>query len=766
MAINLYSGDLSLNSNKVKQNSGIRNFVPFFSTLPSAVKSIITGSVQNKIKILLLAFCLCSPLVSSEKREMQTPERVYRVAIDGENQPFEFINDNNLADGFIPSLLRKIENASSVKFEFIPMNWEDALRALEYGTIDLVSMVYSTERTRTYEFSKPFGQIAQALFRSTNAKEIVDTTSLKGYTIGFQSGDIAANKMAHRTDFAKRFFDTKVNGLLHLNVGNIDALFCTEYVGLHFISQYKFTNIELVKGNLFTQDFDFASRKGNTEIILLLNKYIDEYTASGELKKLNAVWFPGEENNASWFQKNKEELLKISGLIGSLFLLLVLWNFSLHKKVASKTKTLRINETLYRRLFETSPAGKLLINEEGKILETNAMLCKTLGYTHEELVGKDINILAPATSHERVKKNLAMLLTGKTLDHEVVNQKKDGSQCYFHLKESVVTLPDGNKGILSVAIDISDQKRAEEEKNSYLTTLEESEEKYRTLTDTAVDIIVSYAFDGKITYLNQAGLSILNLSKNDYYGKSLFTFIPQKYHEGLKRNLREREAGFLERRISELELIDGKGNVFPIESATSPILINGTLTGFISIARDITERKLAEAKLKESEEKYRLLVENAQDMVGTLNPDGRLTYISASTKRFSGFTVTEIEGEHFSKYFADEIEKENAFALFKKIINEKETISYEFHFLPKDHDPFWVEVVAKPIIENENVAEVHFIMRNIDERKKAEEKIKTQMDELQKWYASTIGREERIIEMKKEVNELLTSAGKPRRYEA
>jgi len=85
-------------------------------------------------------------------------------------------------------------------------------------------------------------------------------------------------------------------------------------------------------------------------------------------------------------------------------------------------------------------------------------------------------------------------------------------------------------------------------------------------------------------------------------------------------------------------------------------------------------------------------------------------------------------------------------------------------FLPKDRNPFWAEVIAKPIIEDNKVVEVHCVLRNIEERKQAEEKIKAQLNELQKWYATTMGREERIIEMKKEVNALLKQLGKPKKY--
>lgn len=400
----------------------------------------------------------------------------------------------------------------------------------------------------------------------------------------------------------------------------------------------------------------------------------------------------------------------------------------------------------------------------GNVVQMNPVAEKLCGFTLTEARGKPLSevfrIINSATREVADNPVKKVLETGGIvgLANHTVLISKDGTE--HQIADSAAPIKNNNGQILGIILVFSDVT----EKYKAQKTIAESEEKYRMLAETAEDIIIVYSPAGEITYLNQAGLAITNFTKENYFGKNLLTIIPEKYHELLARNYRERKEGFLGKRVYEMELMDKAGRSFPVEIASAPIVSNGVITGFISFARDITARKLAEEKLKASEKRYRLLIENAIDLVFTVNPLGFLTYISSSAKQFGGYDEVEEIGKHFSEYLADKSMLEQFTLVFKSIIEEKKNQVVELFFLPKDRNPFWAEVIAKPIIEDNKVVEVHCILRNIEERKQAEEKIKAQLNELQKWYATTIGREERIIEMKKEVNALLKQLGKPKKY--
>ena len=174
--------------------------------------------------------------------------KVYKVAIDKEFEPYEFLNQDNAADGFTPSILLEIGNRSNVSFEFYPMTWVESIKALRNGQVDLINMIYSDERATTYEFSEPYCEITQALFHNDQIRDIVGPTSLGGYKVGFQKDDISLSYMDSVSNSKRYLFDTKLDGFLQLNIGKIDAFFCAEQVGINLISKYKLKNIDLACG--------------------------------------------------------------------------------------------------------------------------------------------------------------------------------------------------------------------------------------------------------------------------------------------------------------------------------------------------------------------------------------------------------------------------------------------------------------------------------------------------------------------------------------
>jgi len=369
-----------------------------------------------------------------------------------------------------------------------------------------------------------------------------------------------------------------------------------------------------------------------------------------------------------------------------------------------------------------------------------------------------LDVISSSEDRKKAKANFDRALNGERFILEEEYGDENLLRTFYRDYYNPIINSKGNIiGVSIFVIDLTKNKLAEK-------TLAESEEKYRTLTETAGDIIITYTPTGSITYLNQAGLSFASLTKEDYLGKNLLQFIPQKYHETLARNFRERQEGFLGRRIFEIELLDKNNKLIPFEVASSPVLSNGIIKEFITIARDITERKLSEEKLRTSERKYRMLVENAHDLVFTINVEGVITYVSPSAKEFGGYDEGDGLGQHFSEFVADKSQLEYLSLGFKEIIELKKKQVIELLYLPKNRKPFWTEVTANPMIENNQVSDIYCVLRNIEERKKAEEKINAQLLELQKWYASTLGREERIIEMKKEVNALLKQLGKQNKY--
>ncbi|MGM0446510.1 MAG: PAS domain S-box protein, partial [Bacillota bacterium] len=125
-------------------------------------------------------------------------------------------------------------------------------------------------------------------------------------------------------------------------------------------------------------------------------------------------------------------------------------------------QTLQTSEQRYRTIFNTAPFGIMLQDREGIIIEANKTLCDSLGYKCEELEGyKVIDKLVAQDQIENSKKNMEEILDGKELEFDTTSITRDNEKIYIHLKESSILLPNGEKGILSMQLDITERKKQE-----------------------------------------------------------------------------------------------------------------------------------------------------------------------------------------------------------------------------------------------------------------------------------------------------------------
>ena len=130
-----------------------------------------------------------------------------------------------------------------------------------------------------------------------------------------------------------------------------------------------------------------------------------------------------------------------------------------------------------------------------------------------------------------------------------------------------------------------------------------------------------------------------------------------------------------------------------------------------------------ERKLKESEEKYRLLVKSMKDVIVRLSPTGKLLYVSPSIKEFGGYDPESEIGNDMSKYFASETDINRAVELLAKVLTTHQSGTFEFLFKPKSKRPFYVEHIYTPIWENNKITAIQLVLRDISKRKQMEQEL-------------------------------------------
>lgn len=286
------------------------------------------------------------------------------------------------------------------------------------------------------------------------------------------------------------------------------------------------------------------------------------------------------------------------------------------------------SEARYRSVLSAITEGIILEDASGVIRACNASAESILGLTAEQMMGRnstDANWRAmkedgspfPGEEHP----NSVTLRTGKPC-HQVIMgvQKLDGTLTWISVNTQPLFRPNENKPYASVASFTDITKRKETE-----TALLESEERFRNLVETSSDWLWSVGLEWNYTYLSPQVGEILGYSPEEVLGKTPFDFMsPAEASQSrqLFNSLTKSQQPFAN--IENL-YIHKDGREVVLETSGMPVLdIDGNFEGYCGIARDISDRKRAEAALKASEARNRAVLSAMPDLLFRLSKDGTI----------------------------------------------------------------------------------------------------------------------------------------------
>jgi len=286
--------------------------------------------------------------------------------------------------------------------------------------------------------------------------------------------------------------------------------------------------------------------------------------------------------------------------------------------------------------------------------------------------------------------------------------------------------------------DITERKQMEKQ-------LKESEEKYRGLFENARDVIVLLDLKGNVTSINKAAEEY-GFNKSEMLGKNMLKFIYKRYWPKLLTDIVQIALGKTAK--DRIEIHTPKGDKIA-EYRSNPIFSENRVVGIQTILEDTTEGKKTEEALRESEEKYKDLFENAMDVVLTLDLKGSITEANNSALRF-GYKKEDLIG----KNVLDFVSKEYWPAVTRDFskVTQGEPAKNEIE-LAAPAGKIFVEYHARAIIKENNVAGVQINIRDITERKKSEELLRESegrfrglFENIQDPVGIFVGREGRLID--------------------
>lgn len=377
---------------------------------------------------------------------------------------------------------------------------------------------------------------------------------------------------------------------------------------------------------------------------------------------------------------------------------------------------LKISEERYRKLYETAGIAVAFFTLDGKIISLNEVAVSNLGLAKKEHRNKPISDLFPeklvSLFKERIQQTIAQ---NSSLEFEERAGKPEDERWFLSEYSPVRDSASKVIGVQVTSIDISDQKLAQK-------NLEYEKQKTQQYLDVAETILLSLNPKGEITLINPKGCKVLGYEKEELIGKNWFDqFILSENIDEIKNVFQQIINGHIENvTFYTNHIINKKGETLTIGWHNSLLKDEkGNITGVFSSGDDITEKIEKEEALKESEEKYRLIVENQNDLIVKISDENKLTYVNPNYCRVFGVKEEEIIGSSFMPL----IHEDDREAVIKSIqsIQQAPYTAYHEERAKTSKGWRWFGWSLKgEIIENGKVREIVAVGRDITERKTAE----------------------------------------------
>jgi PAS domain S-box-containing protein len=262
-----------------------------------------------------------------------------------------------------------------------------------------------------------------------------------------------------------------------------------------------------------------------------------------------------------------------------------------------------------------------------------------------------------------------------------------------------------------------------------LNALRESERRYWELFENGSDAIYVHDLSGRYTMVNQAGEDLIGYTRAEILRMSIFDVIPQDQFNKISEKLRKKLANHAPT-IYELEAITKDGRRVPVEVSSRLIFENDVPVGVQGTVRDISVRRRAEAELRASEERFRELIENANDIIFTCDISGNFTSLNRAGQELTGYSNEEALKMNFAEVVPPGHIEKTREMLSRKAVADVATI-YELEIITKSGERAELEVSSRTILDDGKPVGVQGVARDITERKRMQGALRASQVQLQ-----------------------------------
>lgn len=277
--------------------------------------------------------------------------------------------------------------------------------------------------------------------------------------------------------------------------------------------------------------------------------------------------------------------------------------------------------------YDLGPTGSFTLANDGKILNLNLCASRMLGNERQHMIDKQfVAYVSDNTQH----------VFNLFLDQVFSSQSRETCEVTLLSAKDLTTfvqligtsISQGNHCFVT-AIDITERKKAEE-------TIRESEKKFRSVIEEAVDVVITVDMDGFLTYVNPAAEKRSGYSADELKKMKFYDLVEPEYKQRVKRHFYKQ---YIERNAfstTKYPIRTKSGEIKWVNQIAQLIIEKNEVKGFHAIIRDVSELHEAEKALQKSEEKYRLIVENIGEGFGFVNAEEQFLLANKSAEVIFG----------------------------------------------------------------------------------------------------------------------------------
>ncbi len=577
------------------------------------------------------------------------------VCADQDYAPLSYPADGK-PEGIDVDIVRELAKVTGLGMRVELMPWALCQRKVIEGDADMAAGMSITEKRRDlWDFATPTLTHSFSLFVESYRVTIRGVDDLLGKRVGVTAGGLPREFMEKRPGVKVVLIANYQEGFELLRKGALDAVAADTLVGGYNLSRNHIQGVSVSGGPFARLDSAIAVPKGKGELLRELNRGIAILKERGILEETIKRWEPKQV-----IFLRREQISRILIFSGAafglvLFGMMTAWIVTLRREITVRRRTereLRLNEEKFRVLVEEAPDAILVYDVDlDRFVDANAKAEQMLGYSRQELLSAGPQRFYPPEQPdslpvaESVSSHNELVLEGEKLVFERVIRTAGGEDLNCEVR--LVTLPSADRRLIRASfIDITERKRVDSELGRYRGHLEElvqqrtaERERYYMFFESSNDLMCIAGVDGRFRVTNRAWTTLLGYTPEELYQRSFTEFIHPDDVEPTQREVAGLASGgrtenFVNRYRSK------EGAYRWLEWRATPAKEDM----LFAVARDITDRREAEERLRRSEEFIRTILDTVDEGFIVVDRDYRILTVNKAYCRQAGGCHEEIVG--------------------------------------------------------------------------------------------------------------------------